>query len=198
VSPEDAALVADALRFALERHAGKEKKGGGAPYASHLLRVAALVMEHGGDAWQIAAAFLHDVIEDCDVSDAELESRFGSDIARMVRALSDLLPGDTSEKKSPWLDRKRTYLAHLPREGARTRLVSACDKLDNLRATVADLEAEGVSGLSKFNAKPHQLRWYYVEVLRAAGDVLPLRSRREVEELLACFARHVPRLGPEP
>jgi (p)ppGpp synthase/HD superfamily hydrolase len=198
MTPDQAAFAADALRFALERHAGKERKGGGAPYASHLLRVAGLVMEYGGDARQIAAAFLHDVIEDCDVPDSELDERFGAEVARMVRALSDLLPGDTSEKKSPWLDRKRAYLARLPKEDARTRLVSACDKLDNLRATVADLEAEGVRGLSKFNAEPRQLRWYYVEVLRAAGGVLPPRTRREVEELLACFARHVPQLAPDP
>ena len=196
--PEDAAYVGRAFVFALVRHAGKERKGGGAPYASHLLRVAALVMEHGGDARQIAAAFLHDVIEDCDVPDAELEAEFGAELARSVRALSDLLPGDTSAKKSPWLDRKRSYIARLPGEDARTRLVSACDKLDNLRATVADLDAEGVAGLAKFNAKPHQLRWYYVEVLRAAGEVLPLRTRREAEALLASFARHVPRLSAEP
>src|SRR5512134_1926721 len=112
MSPDDAAFVGRALAFALERHAGKEKKGGGAPYASHLLRVAALVMEHGGDAEQVAVAFLHDVIEDCDVPDAELEACFGSGVARLVRALSDLLPGDTSARKSPWLARKRAYLAH--------------------------------------------------------------------------------------
>jgi (p)ppGpp synthase/HD superfamily hydrolase len=145
VRAEDASLVAEATRFALEQHAGQTRKGRPeVPYASHLLRVAGLVMEHGGDARQIAVALLHDVIEDCGVEEAELERRFGGEVARAVRALSDTFEGDTPEQKAPWRERKTRFVAQLGGIDARARLVAACDKLDNLSAIVADLETEGL------------------------------------------------------
>ena len=137
MSPDDAAFVGRALAFALEKHAGQTRRGREVPYASHPVRVAGLVLEHGGDATQVAVGLLHDVIEDCGVGDAELRERFGDEVARSVRALSDVLEGDTPKQKAPWRERKTRFVASLPGVGARARLVAACDKLDNLSAIVA-------------------------------------------------------------
>jgi (p)ppGpp synthase/HD superfamily hydrolase len=192
VRAEDASLVAEATRFALEQHAGQTRKGRPeVPYASHLLRVAGLVMEHGGDARQIAVGLLHDVIEDCGVEDAELERRFGGEVARAVRALSDTLEGDRPEKKAPWRERKTRFLAQLGGIDARTRLVAACDKLDNLSAIVADLETEGLSTLDRFSGSPRQIRWYYEEVRAALGEELPRRLRAELDDRLGMLRRFV-------
>ena len=199
MSPEDAAFVGRALAFALEKHAGQTRKGRPEiPYASHPLRVAGLVLEHGGDARQVAVALLHDVIEDCGVLDATLVEGFGAEVARAVRALSDVLEGDTPEKKAPWRERKTRFVARLADVDARARLVAACDKLDNLSATVADLETGGLETLERFTGKPRQIRWYYEEVIRALGSDLPPRLRAELEDRLRALREFVPEASPEP
>jgi (p)ppGpp synthase/HD superfamily hydrolase len=194
---EDQALLVDALRFALEAHGRQTRKGIEVPYASHLLEVAGLVLRHGGDAQQTAAALLHDVLEDCaGVDAAALRSHFGADVARIVECCSDLLAGDSPDAKSDWLSRKRRYIAHLRRSDARTRLVAACDKLQNLRDLIADLECDGIATLARFNASPTQTRWYYEEVFGALGTDLPRRLRIElgdwIERLADCVASAAP------
>jgi (p)ppGpp synthase/HD superfamily hydrolase len=198
LEPEQAAFVGRALAFALEKHAGQTRKGRDVPYASHPLRVAGLVLEHGGDATQVAVALLHDVIEDCGVSDAELEARFGGEVAGAVRALSDVLEGDTPQQKAPWRERKTRFVARLAGVDARVRLVAACDKLDNLSALVADLETEGLATLERFSGKPRQIRWYYQEVSRALGGELPPRLRAELDDRLDMLRRFVSEASPEP
>src|SRR5688572_31050084 len=116
----DRRRLVDALAFALAAHGAQKRKGKQVPYASHLLAVAGLVFEAGGDATQAAAALLHDTIEDgADVDESRLRAEFGSEVAAIVAACTDLLPGDTRERKSPWGDRTRSYLARLAAAGWR-------------------------------------------------------------------------------
>ncbi|MBM4382418.1 MAG: bifunctional (p)ppGpp synthetase/guanosine-3',5'-bis(diphosphate) 3'-pyrophosphohydrolase [Deltaproteobacteria bacterium] len=194
----DRQLIADATAFALEAHRGQRRKGTKIPYVSHVIRVCGLVLEHGGDARQAAAGLLHDTIEDCGVSEAELRGRFGADVAKMVRALSDVLEGDTARNKSDWLKRKRRYVAHLARVKKRVRLVSACDKLDNLRALVDDVATHGVRTLRRFSGSPSQIRWYYEAVIEALGTGIPPRLRAELRHLAAELARFVPEASEKP
>ena len=195
---DQAGFVGRALAFSLEKHAGQKRRGRDVPYASHPVRVAGLVLEHGGDATQMAVGLLHDVIEDCGVSDAELRERFGAEVAEAVRALSDVLEGDTPEQKAPWRERKTRFVARLAGVDARARLVAACDKLDNLSAIVADLETEGPATLERFTGKPRQIRWYYEEVIRALGSDLPPRLCAELADRLEMLRRFVPEASPEP
>lgn len=198
MKPADRALLTDALAFALDAHGGQVRKGTRIPYVSHVIRVCGLVLEHGGDARQAAAGLLHDTIEDCDVKEAELRARFGRDVAGMVRALSDVLEGDTAQRKSPWLRRKRAYLDRLARVPRRARLVAACDKLDNLRGIVEDVAASGTRSLRRFSGTPRQLRWYYEAVIEALAPHVPQRLRAELRLLLAELARFVPEASPRP
>ncbi len=194
----DRERVADALRFALEAHGDQMRKGTSIPYVSHLLRTAGLVLEYGGDGVQTAAALLHDTLEDCPgVTETGLRARFGPEVAEIVQALSDVLEGDTPEKKSPWLERKTRYLAHMASVPARARLVAACDKLDNLRSLVDDLAEQGPATLARFSGKPPQIRWYYEEVSRMLAGHVPKRLSGELELLLTELARFVPRAGRE-
>lgn len=198
MSAEHSILVGDALAFALGAHAGQTRKGTDVPYVTHCLRVAALVIENGGDEGQTAAGLLHDTLEDCEgVSERGLRERFGEDVTAMVVALTDTLPGDTPDRKSPWHERKRVYVARLGTLGARTLLVSGCDKLDNLRALVADLEREGVQTLDRFSATPRQTRWYY-ETVRAALHGVPPSLTCEHDDLLARLATFVPEASIHP
>ena len=191
---EDQNKLVDAVRFALEAHGDQTRKGVASPYASHLLQVAGLVFENGGDLTQAVAALLHDTLEDCEsVDPAALRSRFGDGVTEIVVACSDLLPGDTPGKKSPWVDRKLGYLARVAEAGSRIQLVVACDKLHNLRSVVGDLRADGPETLSRFTASPEQTRWYYERARQAAGDALSEASRCEFDDLLCTLRAFVPK-----
>lgn len=194
MEPQQQELLVDALRFALEAHGDQTRKGKDQePYASHLLRVAGMVLEHSGDPALAAVGILHDTIEDCQEVDRRvLHSRFGEELALRVDRLSDVLEGDTPERKSPWLERKERYVARLGGADAPTRLVAGCDKVDNLRALVADLEVEGPATLKRFSGSPRQIRWYYEAVYEVIGAGLPQRLAREFQALLERLASYVP------
>ena len=142
-------LTTAALGVAVEKFANIARKGGDTPYLSHLLAVSALVMEHGGSEEQAAAALLHDIIEDCDVSATELVAllvELGADqaaaerVTQMVEATTD---GQASDKrnKSDWLRRKQTYLGGLAKKSPNhpALLVSLADKVHNAEATLAQI-----------------------------------------------------------
>jgi (p)ppGpp synthase/HD superfamily hydrolase len=193
VTHEERARFAEALRFALEAHGDQKRKGTQIPYVSHLVQVAGLVLEHGGDVEQSIAGLLHDVIEDCgSVDESTVYECFGPEVARIVRSCTDVLEGDESDPKSDWTKRKRRFIEHLRKADARVKLVTACDKLDNLRSLVADLHAEGAATLERFRGTPPQMRWYYEEVRRALGTDLPQRLLFELDALNEEFRRLVP------
>jgi (p)ppGpp synthase/HD superfamily hydrolase len=187
----DQQRLARAVEFALAVHAGQQRKGSGAPYACHLLQVSGLVLEHGGSVDQAAAGLLHDAIEDCGVTPDELERHFGGEVARIVVACTDLRPGDSPNRKSPWLERKQGFLASLRDAHSGALLVVACDKLDNMRSLVADLEAEGPGVFERFNATPNQTLWYYREVSAVLRGSEHARAHAELERLCAQLARWV-------
>ena len=178
-------LVA-ALDFALAAHGDQKRKGSEIPYVSHLLAVAGLVLEAGGDAVQATAALLHDTIEDGEDVDAErLRTAFGDEVAAIVEACTDSLPGDTRERRSPWGERKHRYLAQIVRAGPRVQLVAACDKLHNLRTLVADLRSHGPATLERFTASPAQTRWYYESAHALLRNALPDAIRSEFDAAIA-------------
>lgn len=190
--PERQRLV-DAVGFALDAHGPQTRKGTSIPYASHLLQVVGLVFEHGGDVDQAIAAVLHDVIEDCErIRVDDIRRRFGDEVAEIVAACTDLLPGDRPDAKSDWSLRKRDYLARLERADARTHLVVACDKLHNLRTLVADLHVEGPATLRRFNASAEQTRWYHETVREVVAAALPPRLLRELDALLDALRGFLP------
>ncbi len=159
----------DALAFVADRFRNKTRKATRVPYLSHLLTVTAMVMEHGGTADQMVAAALHDYLEDIPgASFAEIEERFGANVARLVDALSD--SKDASRAKAPWQARKTTHLAALRTEGADVKLVSACDKLHNARTLITDQKLVGDEAFSRFKAGKEGTLWYYRSALEALRD----------------------------
>jgi (p)ppGpp synthase/HD superfamily hydrolase len=199
MQPRDRARFADAIRFALDAHGDQTRKGGHAPYSSHPLQVAGLVLEHGGDATLAVAGVLHDVLEDCAGVDREqLRASFGHEVARIVESCTDLLPGDRPDAKSDWLLRKRAYLERLRKQDTRTRLVAACDKLHNLRSLVADLRVEGIATLARFTPTPEQTRWYFETVRASLCDGLPAPLVDEFDRLLVLLRSCVPDRGSDP
>jgi (p)ppGpp synthase/HD superfamily hydrolase len=102
---------AEALTFATHLHSAQTRKGTESPYVSHLLRVAGLVLEYGGNEDEAIAALLHDAVEDQggQLTRERIRRRFGSAVADVVEACSDT----DVEPKPAWRPRKDAYLAHV-------------------------------------------------------------------------------------
>jgi (p)ppGpp synthase/HD superfamily hydrolase len=179
-------LFQRALAFALDWHGEQTRKGSDIPYVSHLLQVAGLVLENGGDWEQAAAAMVHDSVEDVrGVHLGTIERAFGPRVARIVGDCTDTLPGDTPESKSPWIERKRGYLDRLAAAGADSLLVAACDKRHNLSAIIADFRVQGPQTFERFNAPAEQQLQFYRDFSHRAADRLPPRLRLDLEALVA-------------
>ena len=189
----DQARLMRAAQLALSWHADQSRKGSGVPYASHLLQVAGLVLEHGGDVEQAVAGFLHDSLED--VSSPEerrareetLRDVFGEDVLCMVRACTDTEENEVLGSKAPWKERKGRYLDHLAHVDSRSALVTACDKRHNLGARVGDVRIHGVQHLERFRAGASDQVWYFEGAVKALRDRIPRRLAEELETVLGDF-----------
>ena len=179
-----------ALVFAAQLHKDQRRKGSGVPYVSHLLAVAALVIEHGGDEDEAIAALLHDAIEDQGGPKAreEIRSQFGDRVTEIVDGCTD----SETIPKPPWKDRKLAYIAHLAEASTSVRLVSAADKLHNARSILIDYRGLGEEIWQRFQGRKTGTLWYYrsvLDVLSHSGKT-PLveeldRVVRELEQLAA-------------
>jgi GTP diphosphokinase / guanosine-3',5'-bis(diphosphate) 3'-diphosphatase len=126
--------VSQAACFAAERHSGQTRKGArGLPYINHLAEVAALVamQTDGEDANLVAAAWLHDTVEDTDTSRTEIAARFGEDVAALVMEATD-------DKSLPKQERKRLQEVTAAHKSARAKILKIADKLSNVREILAD------------------------------------------------------------
>jgi (p)ppGpp synthase/HD superfamily hydrolase len=156
----------DAFRLAHELHRDQRRKGTQTPYISHLIAVASLVLDAGGDEETAIAALLHDTIEDQGdkISLEQIEARFGPRVARIVNDCTDAF----TQPKPPWKQRKLDYLAHVPNLGADSRLVCTADKLHNARSILRDFRALGGAVFERFKGGKEGTLWYQ----RAIADAL--------------------------
>jgi guanosine-3',5'-bis(diphosphate) 3'-pyrophosphohydrolase len=125
-------LLIEAIAFAEVAHRGQTRKDGTTPYIDHPLALMRVLACEGGieDPDILAAAALHDVVEDCKVQPAEIEARFGSAVAALVAEVSD----DTS---MPTDARKAAQVARMTLASPGARLIKLADKVCNLRDIVA-------------------------------------------------------------
>jgi (p)ppGpp synthase/HD superfamily hydrolase len=179
-----------ALLYAHELHGEQYRKGTPVPYMAHLMGVASLVLEYGGDEEQAIAALLHDAIEDCGhlTSYAEIRRRFGDRVTEIVRACTDT---DTTPKP-PWRARKEAYVARVAHEPAEARLVSAADKLYNVRTVVKDYRLTGPAVWQRFTGDSADVLWYYRALVTAfhQASAQPIvdeldRAVSQLEEVVA-------------
>jgi (p)ppGpp synthase/HD superfamily hydrolase len=168
-----------AFLFAAEMHAGQGRKASTVPYIAHLMGVASLVLEAGGDEDLAIAALLHDVVEDCGGTPMmkEVRRRFGKRVANIVEGCTDT----DIDPKPPWRARKENYLRNLRNADQDTRLVSAADKLHNVRSTLTDYWEAGESIWARFNGGRDGTLWYYRALLDELLQRKPNRITRELE-----------------
>jgi len=172
-----------AFGMAHELHAGQRRKGTDAPYITHLMAVAALVGQHGGDEDTLIAALFHDAVEDQGGAEtlARIEDAFGPVVARLVEAATDA----ESHPKPPWRTRKEAHLARLANAPAEVRLLIAADKLHNARDLVFSLRRHGDSVWADFKGGREGTLWYYTEMLGILRDAWLHPILDELEHTIA-------------
>lgn len=161
-------LLERALRVAAAAHAGQTRKASGLPYITHPVAVAMLLQQHGfTDERTLAAALLHDVVEDTPVSAADLAAEFEAPVVELVGHLTERKL-DESGCRRPWEDRKREHLSHIGSSPLAARAITLADKLHNLRTMIFDMD-RGEDLSERFNASFERLVWYYASAIEAAA-----------------------------
>ena len=140
--PLDTTLVDEAIRFAVDVHAGTERRGKGFPYVIHVLEAMAIVATMTSDPELLAAAALHDTVEDTDVTPEQIRKRFGPRVASLVEAETDILLAEDGREKT-WRERKQAAIDRLAAASREAKMVALGDKLSNMRAIARDYRVKG-------------------------------------------------------
>lgn len=152
-------LVSDAMIFATQAHDGALRKGTNLPYIVHPAEVAAIAATLTDDPEILAAALLHDVMEDCGVSESELIQRFGTRVAQLVKNETEERSGDPCET---WLVRKQSAIKRIAAGSREVKIIALSDKLSNMRAIHRDYDSHGERLFFRFHQHDKALHaWYY-------------------------------------
>ncbi len=182
--PLDTSLLDRAIIFAVKAHAGTERRGKGFPYIVHPLEAVEIVATITPDQELLAAAALHDVVEDTDVSVDEIRAEFGDRIAALVAAESDTFEEGVSEEDS-WHSRKRAAIERLASASHDAKIVALGDKLSNMRAIARDWAVQGDSFWNIFHAKdPKDHEWHYRGLAESLRELQDTFAYKEFESLI--------------
>ena len=167
-NPLNTDLLDRAIIFAVKAHAGTERRGKGFPYIVHPMEAMEIVSTMTADQELLAAAALHDTVEDTDVTVEQLREEFGDRIADLVAVESDVMDEGVNEEDS-WRARKEAGIQRLARAGRDAKIVALGDKLSNMRAIARDYAVQGDALWNLFHAKdPKDHEWHY----RGLADAL--------------------------
>ena len=177
----------EALQWATQLHAGQSRKGTRIPYISHLLSVAALVIEDGGDEDEAIAALLHDAVEDQGglQTREEIRRRFGDRVVSIVDGCTDAF----SSPKPPWRERKEKHIENVRCAAPEVLRVSVADKLHNARSILDDLRRDGDTTWSRFRGGKDGTLWYYRTMTRALEQVGSSRLLQELRRVVSELER---------
>jgi len=188
-------LVTEAVIFASRQHDGMLRKGTDLPYIIHPTEVLAIASALTDDPEILAAAVLHDVIEDCGVTEEELAERFGARVTRLVLSETQLSDGDP---RATWDARKKEALLRIARGGRSVKLIALADKLSNMRAIHRDYDRDSDTMFLRFHQHDKTRHaWYYrsmVNLLRDEfGDTDAWRElHAHVEHVFAGISANAP------
>lgn len=176
----DTSLLDRAILFAVRCHSGVERRGKGFPYIVHPMEAMAIAATMTADQEVLAAAALHDVVEDTEVTLDDLRTQFGDRIARLVDTESDRL-----EKGLDWRTRKEESLRRLKGASRDEKIVALGDKLSNMRAIARDYTSKGEVFWDLFHVKDKSVHaWRYRSLLDALSDLSDTYAYQEFEFLV--------------
>ena len=182
--PLDTTLLDRAILFAVRAHAGTERRGKGFPYIVHPMEAMEIVATMTADQELLAAAALHDTVEDTDVTVEQLRAEFGDRIAGLVAAESDAFVEGVSEEDS-WHARKQAAIDRLARAPHDAKMVALGDKLSNMRAIARDYAVQGDALWNIFHAKnPKDHEWHYRGLAESLRELQDSFAFQEFERLI--------------
>ena len=182
--PLNTDLLDRAIIFAVKAHAGTERRGKGFPYIVHPMEAVEIVATITPDQELLAAAALHDVVEDTEISADEIREEFGDRIANLVVAESDVFPEGVSEEDS-WRARKQAAIDRLAAAPRDAKIVALGDKLSNMRAIARDYAVKGDELWKIFHAPhPSDHEWHYRGLAWALSDLSDTFAYKEFESLI--------------
>ena len=179
----DTSLLDRAITFAVKAHQGMERKGKGFPYIVHPMEAVCIVATMTNDQELLAAAALHDVIEDTDTTADDLKKEFGERVAMLVEAESDDKTGGS--KADTWHQRKQDTLDRLRNADLDIKIVALGDKLSNMRAIAHDYAGLGDELWNRFTVKdPAEHAWRYHALAEALNDLSDTDAYKEFHTLV--------------
>ena len=151
---ENNGMLEEAIRFAMEAHAGSCRKGTDRPYILHPLESLQILASMDADTNLMIAGVLHDTLEDTEVTLFDIYDRFGADVAALVNS-------HTEDKRRSWYMRKLVTVTELPQESLRQKMLVIADKVANMRNMWSDYRRIGEDFWERFNAPRELQAWYY-------------------------------------
>ena len=180
----DSELLDRAIVFAVKAHHNTERRGKGFPYIVHSLEAVEIVATITPDQELLAAAALHDTIEDTDVTVEDIRKEFGDRIANIVHAESDQETEGVSEEDS-WHARKQAAIDRLAVAPHEAKIVAMGDKLSNMRAIWRDYQQKGDELWKIFHVKDKASHeWHYRGLAASLSELKDTFAYQEFERLL--------------
>lgn len=180
-NPSETSLFDKAAKFAIDAHHNTERRGKGYPYIIHPMEAAAIVATMTNDQELLAAAILHDTVEDTDVTIEEIRERFGDRVAMLVQ--NETAPLDDS---LTWREKKAAQLKQLADAPHDSKVVALGDKFSNMSGIALDYRQIGDEVWKRFhapNGKP-DVEWYYRSLAEALSDLSDTQAYKEYLKLL--------------
>ena len=182
--PLETTLLDRAIVFAVRAHAGTERRGKGFPYIVHPMEAVEIVATMTPDQELLAAAVLHDTVEDTDVTIEQIRTEFGERVASFVAAESDE-PHQRPDSVENWRARKQAAIDRLARASLDAKMVALGDKLSNMRAIARDYAQQGDALWNIFHAKdPKDHEWHYRGLAASLSELRDTFAYKEFESLI--------------
>ena len=182
--PLNTAILDRAIIFAVKAHTGTERRGKGFPYIVHPLEAVEIVATMTPDQELLAAAALHDTVEDTDVTIEQIRAEFGDRIASLVASDSDEKVSGVSAEQS-WVIRKQAAINRLSHASHDAKTVALGDKLSNMRAIARDYAMQGDDLWNLFRVKDRRdHEWHYRGLADALRELQETFAYQEFESLI--------------
>jgi len=184
VMPNDHSVFDEALQFAARAHCGMVRKGTHTPFVTHPMEAAVVAAEVTDDPAMLAAAVLHDTVEDTCVTLGEIEEKFGKRVMELVDCLTEEdVPGVAPEKS--WDARKERAVERISAANSDVKLLALADKLSNMRSMVREYAKCGEELWTRFHqTDKSRHEWYYRSMLKATAIHSHTRAWKELSDLI--------------
>lgn len=184
-NPLNTDVLDRAIVFAVRAHAGTERRGKGFPYIVHPMEAVAIAATMTSDQELLAAAALHDTVEDTDVTVEQIRAEFGDRIASLVVLDSDVIEQGVS-KDDTWHTRKQDTINRLANASRDAKIVALGDKLSNMRAIARDYAMQGDGIWNLFRVKDRKAHeWRFRGLAEALSELQDTFAYKEFEQLIS-------------